>query len=84
MSTEKRNKKSEMPWWSSNVCVFAQVKICLTSKISEEIWQMVILLENVLQREFDVAVFMVRGILLGNGFWVVNTWQAPVLKRFKR
>ena len=34
---------------------------------------LVILLENLLQREFDVAVFMVRGILLGNVLWVVNT-----------
>ena len=33
------------------------------------------------QREFDVALFMVRGISLGKSFWVVNIWWAPVWKR---
>ena len=32
----------------------------------------------------STAVFMVRGISLGNGFWVVNTLRAPVRKRIKR
>ena len=27
--------------------------------------------------------FMVTGISLGKSFWVVNTWRAPVRKRFK-
>ena len=26
---------------------------------------------------------MIRGISLGKSFWVVNTWRAPVRKRFK-
>ena len=30
--------------------------------------------------EFEVAVFMVRGILLRKSFLVVNTWQASVQK----
>ena len=29
-------------------------------------------------------VFMVRGILIGKIFWMVNTWRAPVRKRLKR
>ena len=29
--------------------------------------------ENVFQKEFDVAFFMVRRNSLGNGLWVVNT-----------
>ena len=33
---------------------------------------------------FHVAIFMVRGILLGKSFWVVNTWRDPVRKRLKR
>ena len=31
-----------------------------------------------------VAVFIVRGILLGKGFWVINTWQVPERKCLKR
>ena len=38
------------------------------------------LIRNVFWREFDVVVFMVRWISLGNGFWVVSTWRAPVRK----
>ena len=47
ISTEKWNEKKKIPWWSSNIYFFAPVSICLTSKISEEIWQMVTWLENV-------------------------------------
>ena len=35
-------------------------------------------------REFDVSAIMVIGILLGKGFWVVNTWWVPVWKQLKR
>ena len=42
ISTEKLNEKMEIPWWSSNIYFFARVSICLVSKISKEIWQMVI------------------------------------------
>ena len=45
--TEKWNEKREIPWWSSNIYFFARVSICLTSKISKEIWQMVTWSENV-------------------------------------
>ena len=38
--------------------LFARVSICLTSKISKEIWQMVIWSENVFKENFIVAVFM--------------------------
>ena len=40
-------RKMEVPWWSSNIYFFARVSICLTSKISKEIWQIVIWSENV-------------------------------------
>ena len=46
-STEKWDYKREIPWWSSNIYFFARVSIFLTSKISKEIWQMVIWSENV-------------------------------------
>ena len=36
-----------------------------------------------LQKKFDAAVFMVRGISPGNSFWVVNTWRAPVRKQLE-
>ena len=42
ISTEKWNEKREIPWRSSNIYFFARVSICLTSKISKEIWQMAI------------------------------------------
>ena len=34
-------------------------------------------------KRFDVAVFVVRRISLVKSFWMVNTWWAPVRKRFK-
>ena len=46
-STEKWDDKREIPWWSSNIYFFARVSVFLTSKISKEIWQMVIWSENV-------------------------------------
>ena len=36
------------------------------------------------QSEFDVEAFMVRGISLGKGFWVVDTRRASVRKWLKR
>ena len=33
--------------------------------------------------EFTVAGLMVKWILLGKVFWVVNTWRAPVQKQLK-
>ena len=42
-----RNVKRKIPCWSSNIYFFAWVLIYLTSKISKEIWQMVIWSENV-------------------------------------
>ena len=35
-------------------------------------------------KDFDVAVFMVRVISIGNDFWVLKTWRPPVRKRLKR
>ena len=35
-------------------------------------------------RKFDAAVFMVRGISLEQGFYMVNNWRAPVRKRLKQ
>ena len=43
----KMKWKREIPWRSWNIYFFARVSICLTSKISKEIWQMVIWSENV-------------------------------------
>ena len=45
--TEKWNEKREIPCWSSNIYFYARASICLMSKISKEIWQMVIWSENV-------------------------------------
>ena len=47
ISTEKWNEKGGIPWWSSNIYLFARLSICLTSKISKELWQMSIWSENV-------------------------------------
>ena len=47
ISTEKWNEKREIPLSSSNIYFFARVSVCLTSKISKEIRQMVIWSENV-------------------------------------
>ena len=43
----KMKWKREIPWRSWNIYFFARVSICLTSKISKEIWQMVIWSEDV-------------------------------------
>ena len=43
----KMKWKREIPWRSWNIYFFVRVSICLTSKISKEIWQMVIWSENV-------------------------------------
>ena len=43
ISTEKWNQKGNT-WWSANIYFFSQVLICLMSK---EIWQIVVLSENV-------------------------------------
>ena len=40
-------KNEKILWRSWNIYFFDQVSICLTSKISKEIWQMVIWSENV-------------------------------------
>ena len=47
ISTEKWNEKRKIPWWNSDIYVFARLSICLTLKISKEIWQFVIWSENV-------------------------------------
>ena len=42
---------------------------------------------NLIRRLFKeslVYIFMVRWILVGNGFWVVNTWRAHGRKRLKK
>ena len=46
ISTEKWDEKREIPRWSSNIYFFARASICLMSKISKEIWQMVIWSQN--------------------------------------
>ena len=38
MSIEKWSEKREIPWLSLNIYLFARLLICLTSKISKEIW----------------------------------------------
>ena len=80
----KMRWKKGIPWWNPNIYLFTRVSICLTSKISKEISQMVIWSESVFKKKFIVAIFMVRGISLGKSFWVVNTWRAPVWKWLKR
>ena len=42
----------EIPWWSPDTYFFAWVSICLTSKISKEIWHMLIWSENVFKENF--------------------------------
>ena len=42
------------------------------------------LIKKYVYREFDFLVFTVKGISLRKGFWVVNTWRAPVRKLFKQ
>ena len=71
-----KNGKREIPWWSLNIYFFVRVLICWTSKKFKRN-----LTDRNLIREFDVAVFIFKGISLGNGFSVVvNTWWAPVQK----
>ena len=53
------------------------VKICKRNLTDDN------LIRKCVWREFDIAVFMVRGISLGKRFWVVSTWRAPVRKRLK-
>ena len=43
-----------------------------------------ILIRKWVSREFNVAIFMVRWISLGQSFWVLKTWRAPEQKRVKR
>ena len=45
--TEKWDEKREIRWWRSYIYFFARVSTWLRSKISKEIWQMVIWSENV-------------------------------------
>ena len=52
----KMKWKREIPCWSSNIYFFAWVSICLMSKISKEIWQMVIWLENVFKGNLMLQV----------------------------
>ena len=47
--------------------------MCLTSKISKRNLTGDNLIRKCVQKEFDVAVFMVIEILLGKRFWVVST-----------
>ena len=35
---------------------------------------------NLIRREFDVPVFIIRGISLGKGLWIVSTCRAPMKK----
>ena len=41
------------------------------------------LIRKCVKKEFGVAIFMVRGISLGKGLWVVNNRRAPVHKQLK-
>ena len=43
-----------------------------------------ILIRKWVSREFNVAIFKVRWISLGQSFWVLKTWRAPEQKRVKR
>ena len=61
-----------------------EFKYLVFARANANAWQMLIWPENLLKREFDVAVLMVRGISLEKGFWMVKIWQTPVGKRFKR
>ena len=55
--TEKWDEKREIPWWGSNVYFFARVSICLTSKISKEIWKMVIIWSENMFNPFMTKVY---------------------------
>ena len=76
MKWKKGNTLMELKYY-----IFTRVSICLTSKISKEIWQTVIWSENVFKENLNFHGY--RGILLRKSFWVVNTWRAPVRKRLK-
>ena len=56
----KWNEKREIPWWRSS---FAWVSIYLTSKISKEIWQMVIWSENVFKENFMLLCSLLQEFL---------------------
>ena len=61
--------------------------ICLTwrmCRFQQKILQMVIWSENVFKRNMMLQFSRLRGISLGKGFWVLNTWRAPVWKLLKR
>ena len=77
ISTEKWNEEREIPCWSSNIYFFSRVSVCFTSKISKEIWQVVIWSENVFKGNLMLQVFMVRGKGRGkvSGWWTLDELQ---------
>ena len=82
VSTEKWNKKAKYPDGVQIFTFFSSIFLSDVKNFKRNLTDGNLIRKC--QRDFDVAVFMVRGISLGNGFWVVNTWRAPVRKRLKR
>ena len=71
------NEKREIPWRSWNIYVFARVSICLTSKISKEIWQMVIWSENVFKGNLMLQFSWLEEFCYGkaSGWWTLDKLQ---------
>ena len=83
ISTKDWNGEREIPWCSSNIYIFASVWSCFTLRFEKKFygWWFD---QKMCLKGFDVPIFMVRGTALGNCFWMVNIWQAPLQKWLKR
>ena len=70
VSTEKWNKKAKYPDGVQIFTFFSSIDLSDVKNFKRNLTDGNLIRKC--QREFDVAVFMVRGISLGNGFWVVG------------
>ena len=81
-STKKWNKKGKYPDRVQIFTFFLSIVLFDVKDFKTILTDGNLFRKQVLKR-IDVVVFMVRGISLGNGFWVVNTWRAPVQKQLQ-
>ena len=74
---KKWSWKGEIPWRSSNIYFFARISICLTSKISKEIRQMVIWSENVFKGNLMLQFSWLEEFRYGkvSGWWTLDELQ---------
>ena len=77
ISTEKWNEKRKIPRQSSNIYFFARVSICLTSRISKEIWQMVVWSKNVFKGNLKLQFSWLEEFRQGKvcGWWTLDQLQ---------